>query len=93
MNKANVIRFMLDEVENEIAKFTAWNLADEKAKAEANKAPLAGGKFNYDLYYRQFGNYYKGRSPSRQLIKNNLKTVRRLALEIMQENEKGGAAL
>lgn len=93
MDNADVIRFMLDEVKKEIENFTAWNLAEEKAKSEANKAPLAGGKFNYDLYYRSFSALYKGRKPSKKLIKNNLQTVRRLALEMIHENENRSAAL
>lgn len=81
MQKINVIRFLLDEIENEVALLEKYKIeyaeADKKRNAESKKT----GK--YVGIYQYFD--WKGREPRKTLIKNNMRMVRRLALHVIDE--------
>lgn len=80
MNKLDVVKFLLDEVEEEQQNFKAY----EKVEKEADKKNKEIKDFSYWRYMRD--NWNK-RYPSKSKIKNNLKMIRRLTLDIEKECE------
>jgi len=76
MNKLDVVRFLIEEIEEE-QKLIKMSFADTKQAYE--KADKIGGSgWSYKLY--------KGRQPSQERIKSNCKKIRQLMLDISKED-------
>ena len=80
MNKLEVVKFLIEEIENE-SKLLIVIEADRKQANEKSKNDNNNGK-NYWGYLK-----YDGREYSRSRIKNNCKKIRQLMLDISKECE------
>jgi len=81
MKNIDVIRFLLDEIEIEVALLEKYQIqyseAFEKSEAESKKTGKYVGTYQYFDW--------KGREPHKTLIKNNMRMVRRLSLQVIDE--------
>lgn len=76
MNKFEFIRYLLDEAESEKAYAKEY----EKAEADYDKIP------EDTPYMERYSHpFYRMRTPNKARIRENLKMVRRLTLEIEKE--------
>lgn len=75
MNKIAMVRYLLDEIEAEKELHRKFELAEEKARKEAEQ--------NEGNYWSYFG--WEGRQPTRSRIEDNCKLARRLLIEISRE--------
>lgn len=86
MTKLQVVEFLLNEVKKEQEYIERYANEESQAKLSFENEKLLGltGKW-VSWYDSKYFSLYDDRSPNRQLIKDNLKMIRRLTLEISKE--------
>ena len=77
MSKLEIVKYFIQEIEEEQKLFETVGLDDRQAKAQAKKN-------NNDWYWSY--KKYKGRKPNKTRIKDNCKKIRQLMLEISRED-------
>jgi hypothetical protein len=78
MDKLDVVKFLLKEIEEEQELFKKYEEAVKIAKEQASK----DGKDYYWFYIK-----WEGRHPSKNRIKDNCKKIRQLMLDISKEEK------
>lgn len=83
MIKIDIIKFLLDEVEQEQALFDKYKSDCVKAEKEAGQA-IKDGKMSAQAWeYFE----WKGRYPKKSIITANMRKIRLLSLKIIKEAE------
>jgi len=76
MNKIEIVKYLLAEIEAEQQMFKDYQLAEGIALAK-NKEPRRQGEYYYSDW--------KGRNPSKVRIANNIKKIRQLLMDVGKE--------
>lgn len=93
MNKIEVIKFLLAEVENEQKRFVDYEKASKEAQKFAKEREAAGERY-WQAYYKRMNELYTvGRIPHKSVIEQNLRKIRLLSLELLKEVERYGRIL
>lgn len=80
MNKLEVIKFLLQEVEEEQVKLTEYNKISQEAYSTKDDEEMSG--------WRYINKHWEDKPiPRKSKILDNLKIIRRLSLEISKEVE------
>jgi hypothetical protein len=83
MTEINVIKFLLDEVEQEQVLLDKYKVDYAKAEKEAQQA-IKDGKLR--AYAWEYLNW-KGRYPKKSIITANMRKIRLLSMKIIKEAE------
>ena len=77
-DELSIIRYLLDEIEDERSYNEEYKMAERKARKEAeSKTGWWGQYFDYNTYPHE---------PRKSIINDDLKMIRRLALKIKEDN-------
>ena len=82
MNKLEVIKFLLEEVEREQKRFVDYQEAHKQAKKYAKEHT---GADEWALRHRRLHELYTDKIPRKSVIEQNMRKIRLLALDVIKE--------
>ena len=85
MNKLEVIKFLLEEVEREQKRFVDYQEAHKQAKKYAKEHTVTD---EWVVRYQRLRELYTDKIPRKSVIEQNMRKIRLLALDVIKEASK-----
>lgn len=84
MKEIEIIRYLLDEIEEQIRYNEDYKREINEAQERYKKEHGDDGKAWYSYYSYMSEPYISGKSPVKSVVQNNAKEIRRLALKLYE---------